>query len=143
MKQWKGIIAIGKRKLLSLNLFIMFMLMILMGCEKSKSEIQTFRDIPVYQNASLVEKDQDRAVFFVETLSLSVFKEFYRNNLPVYGWKIIKDISNTITCEKNNQKVMLTYDFSGLDYKKFHDGIIEEGQLDSPSIYITIIFLEN
>ncbi|MEL7568160.1 MAG: hypothetical protein AAGU27_25250 [Dehalobacterium sp.] len=117
--------------------------LVLTGYQKSNTEIQTFCDIPVYPNAALVENDQDKAVFLVESLALSTFKEFYKNNLPVYGWKTIKDGSSTITCERNNQKVIIAYDFPRLPHNEFHDGVINARQPDNPPVFIKIIFSEN
>jgi len=138
-----NILRFRKWKLSYLVFLIMLILMVLMGCQKSNTEIQTFCDIPVYPNAALFENEQNRAVFLVESLSLSSFKEFYKNNLPIYGWKIIKDISNTITCEKNNQKVIIAYDFSKLPHNEFHVGVIDAGQPNNPPVFIRIIFSEN
>jgi hypothetical protein len=95
----------NKRKLSYLVVIILLILMVLMGCQKSNAEIQSYCDIPVYPNAELVENNPDKAVFLVESLSLSTFKEFYKNNLPVYGWKNIKDRSLFVNAIKKRPDI--------------------------------------
>ena len=55
----------------------------------------------------------------------------------------IKDRSFSITCEKNDQKVIVAYDLPRLQDNDFNVGVIDTGQPNNPPVFINIIFSEN
>lgn len=110
------------------------------GCSKASNEIQTFRDVPIYPNAVLIENAEGRAVFLVELLSLSVFKGYYKNHMPSYGWKMVGEGPNISTWLKDGQEVIVTYSFPRSNSRSKKDGIINALHPESPPVLITFIF---
>lgn len=94
------------RKLLVSLILVLIVNVIFFGCSKdSKSEYQG--SIPTYPQASLVNHSESEIEFLVSKLSLSSFKNFYKNRMLSLGWILVSEGPNYLKYEKDDKEVII------------------------------------
>lgn len=120
--------------------------LVMSGCSTNNMEVESYQGIPIYPQATLVGNAGSELVFLVDTLSLSKFKSFYKEQMPNYGWKLSLEGVNHLNYINEDREVIITYSFPDSSVKQANldqVGLINSLNPENPPVIITLLLSEN